>query len=188
MIVFVVVLMTVTGFMTGAGLMTVPMIMPVGMAVRMPLGIGTGLGIEGRLMVLERRAQSGRQRFQHMVRRESHPPGLTITADRQLHVAIAKVVAEPRQLQAGGNASRHDRLVGRQDFDDLAALGTQQRAVTQYRPAVEKQANLTTAIAGRLQPPSTAQFEWQRHAVTGHGVGRRLQTLSEFQHRPFLGK
>ena len=80
------------------GIVMVTMIVP--MSVTETLGVGARLGIERRLVSLQRRAQSRGQRLENMIRRKAYPAAPFAVADRQLHVPVTQVITEPGQRQA----------------------------------------------------------------------------------------
>ncbi len=74
--------------------------MTVRMAVRMStahLVVGARFGVEGGVVVLERRAQQLSQLFENVVGREAYPAALLVFSQRQLHMAVAEVVSQPGQ-------------------------------------------------------------------------------------------
>ncbi len=70
------------------------------MAVRMPtphLVIGARLGVEGGVVVLERRAQQLGQLFENVVGWEAYPATFRVFTQCELHMAVAEVVRQPCQ-------------------------------------------------------------------------------------------
>lgn len=137
----------------------------------------------------EGRAEALGQFFQHVIRREAHPAGCALCfalcfglsfttasvrrlhADGELHMAIAQVIAERSHRAPRGDVGSHYRLICGADADHLALARGQPIAVTQYRAAIQKQADLASAIRGGTQTTADAQLQRQGQGVERLGVG-----------------
>ena len=133
------------------------------------------------------------QLFQHVIRREAHPAGCALCfalcfglsfalsfttasvrrlhADGELHMAIAQVIAERGHRAPGGDVGSHYRLIRGADADHLALARSQTIAITQYRAAIQKQADLASTVRGGSQTTADAQLQRQGQGVKGLGVG-----------------
>jgi len=141
----------------------------------------------------EGRAEALGQFFQHVIRREAHPAGCALCfalcfglsfalsfttasvrrlhADGELHMAIAQVIAERGQGAPGGDVGSHYRLIRGADADHLTLARGQPITITQYRAAIQKQADLAPAVGGGSQAPADAQLQRKGQGVEGLGIG-----------------
>ncbi len=137
----------------------------------------------------EGRAQALGQLFQHVIRREAHPAGCALCftlcfalsfttasvrhlhADGELHMAIAQVIAERGHRTPGGDVGSHYWLIRGADADHLTLARGQSIAITQYRSAIQKQADLAPTVGGGTQTTADAQLQRQGQGVEGLGVG-----------------
>ena len=86
-------------------------------------------------------------------------------------MAIAQVIAERGHRTPGGDVGSHYRLIRGADADHLTFARGQPIAVTQYRSAIQKQADLAAAVGGGTQTTADAKLQWQGQGVEGLGVG-----------------
>ncbi|AHI30009.1 hypothetical protein AU14_05150 [Marinobacter similis] len=151
------------------------------------LGIGTGFRIEWRSVVFQGGAQALGQLFQHVIGREADPTGFSINgavvaAYCEGHVAVAEVIAQSRQAQAGFDAGCNHRLIGGANSDDLAGFGLQEGAFAQYLAAIEEQADVVAGVGFRPQATAHSQLEWQREVVVDFSGFYRADPLGKFKH------
>ena len=158
------------------------------MTVRMALAglvVGTGFRVEGGGVVHHGGAQAFGQFFQYVIGREAHEGALLVFTDRQGDVAVAQVVTQAGQRQAGFYTGGDHRLFRGANADDLAGFRFQQIAVSQHRSTVQKQAHVQIGLGGGPKAAANAQFVGQHQVVVDFAGVYVGDAFSQFQH-PFV--
>src|SRR5690554_2467440 len=159
--------------------------MAMAMTVRMALAglvVGSGFRVEGGGVVHYGGAQAFGQFFQYVVGRKAHEGALLVFTNRQGNVAVAQVVTQAGQRQAGCHPGSHHTLLGSANADDLAGFRFQQVAVPQHRAAVQEQAHVQVGFGGGPQAAANAQFVGQHQVVVDFAGVYVGDAFYQFQH------
>src|SRR5690554_1695568 len=157
----------------------------VGMTVRMALAglvVGSGFRVEGGGVVHYGGAQAFGQFFQYVVGRKAHEGALLVFTNRQGDVAVAQVITQGGQRQAGFYAGGNHPLFRGADADDLAGFRFQQVAISQHRTPVQKQAHVQVGFGGGPQAAANAQFVGQHQVVVDFAGVYVGNAFYQFQH------
>ena len=149
------------------------------------LVVGSGFRVEGGGVVHYGGAQAFGQLFQYVIGRKAHEGALLVFTDRQGDVAVAQVVTQAGQRQAGFYAGGDHTLLGSANADDLAGFRFQQVAISQHRAPVQKQAHVQVGFGGGPQAAANAQFVGQHQVVVDFAGVYLGNAFYQFQH-PFV--